>query len=159
MLSQLLIQPASVMARHVQIFLHEPAVTDEDNGQAVLLGFYRQLRGGRGLTGGIGENGQLSVGFQNGIFNGGQVGAAFHAKLLKQLVHGVAVALHFTLVQFSVTDHNAGLAAHEDAKAGIFHGQHRKDHGHGQQGEDGDDAREQGNAEILHGYGGQIGYE
>ena len=62
MFGQPFIQPIPVIAPQLQILGEEMAVADEQEGEAGFLHRQLEILGGGGLLGGIGENGQASVG-------------------------------------------------------------------------------------------------
>ena len=153
---ELFVEPVAVIAPQFQIVLQHPAVIDEDCREAGLLRCHLQILGRGGLLVGKGEDGDLPVGFQNGVFDRGNVGDPLHSQLFHQFVNCKAVFSHFQLVERSVFHDNGGPSADESPEFDALHGDDRDDHGEGEQGEDGDDARQKRNAEVLHGYSGQV---
>ena len=137
--------------------LQQPPVADDHHGQARLLDRRAHLGGGGGLVGGIGQHGQLPVGLQQGEFDGLEVGIALYAQLLHQLVQGEAVLFQLRLHHLAVFHHHRGPAAQQGTEADGLGAQHREDGGQGQQHHDGDQPRQQRDAVVLHGDGGQVG--
>ena len=60
-------------------------------------------------------------------------------------------------MECSVLHNDGGPPADNGPEFDVFHGEHGQRHGDAQQRKDRDDAGEQGNTEILHGHGGQVG--
>ena len=114
--------------------------------------FWRQ-----GLVLGIEQDGKLPVGFQNGVFHGGQVDYALLAQVFNQLVHGETGAPHFVLKHMPFPDEHGGIAADKVAEADAFQIEYGKNHGYGEQSQDRHHAIEQRNTKILHGHCRQIG--
>ena len=151
------VQPGTVVAQSFQILLQQFSIADHHPGQAALLHRDLQIPGRGGLLVGIGQDGQLAVGLQNGVFDLADIRIAFDAQLLQQLVHREAGFGHLPLDQGAVLDHHAGPAAQQRPERDALHGEHRQNHGHRQQGEDGHYPGEQWDAVVLHGHRGQVG--
>ena len=150
-------QPGLVQSPGGEIFPQEPAVVDEDQRQRHIVRDLHPQLGRRGrLLGRHRQHGQLAGVFQNGVFHIGHGGNALLAQLLQQLVQGIAVFGHGRLLHLPVSDQHGGGTAHQLPEAEAAQRQLAQQHGKGQQCQNGDDAGEQRNAEILHGHGGQV---
>ena len=112
--------------------LQQSAVADYHQGQARFLRRHLQLLGGGGLLVGIGQDGQLSIGFQDCVFHCGRIGVTLGPQLFQKLIYGQPVSGHLTLVYQPIPDDDAGSAAHEGPEPDAFHSEDGQDHGHGQ---------------------------
>ena len=105
---------------------------------------------------GIEEDGDLTGVLQNGVLHRGQVGDALQAQFLQQLVQREPGLGHLPLQNGPMVDDDAGAATEEVAQGDALEGEDGQEHGQGEEGDDGDEAVGQGDAEILHGHGGQV---
>ena len=96
---ELLAEPVFVPARHLEITSDQPPVIDDDGGERYVV-LHIQLHLGRchGLLGRIGQNGKLTVCFQNGIFDGLEIADPLGPQFFRQFIHGKAVVFHGLLL-------------------------------------------------------------
>ena len=102
------------------------------------------------------QDGQLTAGLQHGVLHLPQIGDALPPQSLQQLIHRQAVAAHGILQDVAAADDERRLPAQKRAEADAAETSIAEEHGQRQQRDDGDDAVNQRDAEILHGDGGQI---
>ena len=102
------------------------------------------------------QDGQLTAGLQHGVLHLPQIGDALPPQSLQQLIHRQAVAAHGILQDVAAADDQGRLPAQKRAEADAAETSIAEEHGQRQQRDDGDDAVDQRDAEILHGDGGQI---
>ena len=155
---KLLCQPAVIAARLPEVIRQHPAVVDEDDGQEyVVLYVQPQLLRRDRLEGTAGQHRQPAVRLQHGVLYVAQVGDPLAPQLLEQLVQRQSVAAHGLLPQLAVHDHQGRLAADQVPEAYVPQADGAEQCGQGDQRDDGNDAVEQRQGEVLHGYGGQVG--
>ena len=155
---KLLCQPAVIAARLPEVIRQHPAVVDEDDGQEYVVLYVQpqMLRRDR-LEGTAGQHRQPAVRLQHGVLYVAQVGDPLTPQLFEQLVQGQPVAAHGLLPQLAVHDHQGRLAADQVPEAYVPQADGAEQCGQGDQRDDGNDAVEQRQGKVLHGYGGQVG--
>ena len=135
----------------------QAAVADDHGGQGLwVLRLERQLPWRHRLAVRPWQDGQLTAGLQHSVLHLLQIGDALPPQSLQQFIHRQAVAAHGILQDVAAADDQGRLPAQKRAEADAAETSIAEEHGQRQQRDDGDDAVNQRDAEILHGDGSQI---
>ena len=87
-ITQCFLKPVPIPTGKRQIFIQQCPVGDDGDGQVSLLGMNLQILRRRGYLRRVGEDRQISVGFQNGILNGADIQYVFFTEVAHQFIDG-----------------------------------------------------------------------
>ena len=71
----------------------------------------------------IGQNGQLTVGFQNGIADFRNTAVAADAQLLDEIAEAIIAAAQFVIEDLAVVNEDIGFAAEDQAEFSALQGE------------------------------------
>ena len=125
----------------------------------LLLGGDARIPGGGGDILGVRKYGQIAVGFQDGVLYGLDIQHVLFPQMSHQLVQGDPGPAQIVRENFAVVDENHRLAAQQAAQEHTAQNQPRQHQFHPQHRENGHQTGVEGNRPILHGNGGQVGYQ